>query len=270
MSINNPDILCQKVYDLAKYHYNRSVFCKFLVYVVGVIGIFVTDTYSVVPVVALLLIVLSEFLQYRSDTYKGIAESLRRKLDFMHSFGWSIPKKDLTDVLLELPQHIEEKVKATPAEDYFMSSTDFGPVKALENLEESAWWSKHLTKIAWKYCVGIIAFVLLLSFVSLYISINLSVKNLYIPQISKIITSSIMVLFSIGFVRTAIGYSRFRKKAGQIDSILPDKIKSTTLGDPECIKLWSEYHIARASSPLIPSIIWEMNEKRLNTLKKTH
>ena len=270
MSIKNPDILCQKVYDLAKYHFNRSVFCKFLVYIVGVAGIFITDTYSLIPVVALILIILSEFLQYKSDTYKGIAESLRRKLDFMHSFGWSIPKKDLTDILLELPQHIDDEVQAITAENYFMSSTEIGSVKALENLEESTWWSKHLSKIAWRYYVGIIVFVLSLSFISLYVSVNISVNQLYIPQISKIITSSIMVLFSIGFVRIAIGYSRFHKKAEQIDLILPDKIKSTTLGDPECVKLWSEYHIARASSPLIPSIIWKLNEKRLNALRMTH
>ena len=270
MSIKNPDILCQKVYDLAKYYYNRATYCKCSVYLVGIFGIFINDKYSVIPVLAVIFILLSEYLQFRSDKYKGTAETLRRKLDFFHSFGWKISPKDISDILLTVPVKLANEVESTPEEAYFMSDKSVGTVKSLENLEESSWWSKHLAKIAFNYCIGIIIFIVVAIIIALIISLNCTSDIQKIPKISKIITSTIMVLFSIGFVKTAIGYFRFHLKSETIDSLIPDKIKSASLEVSDCVKLWSEYHIARVSAPLIPSIIWESNKARLNELRKTH
>ena len=267
MSINKPDTICTKVFDIAKSYFNRSIFCKIMVYVVGVTSLFIKDKYSIIPMVAMLLVIMSEYLQYKSDTYKGIAESLRRKLDFMHSFGWSIPIKDLSNVLLELPPNIEKQIIAAPEENYFMSNGEIGVVKSLENLEESSWWSKHLTETAFNINLGVIAVVAVLLVVAFYTSLNVSPDQQDLPKISKILTSSIMVLFTVGLVRTTIGYSRFHKKSEQIDTSIPDKLKSSTLGVPDCVKLWSEYHVARAASPLIPTIIWKLRRDRLNALR---
>lgn len=266
----HPDTLCREVYDLAKGYYNKSIGCKLAVYLTGVVSLFVHDKYSIAPIVALFFVLLSEFFQFLSDKYKGITESLRRKLDFHASFGWKISVKEISDILLKLPWKLQKKISTLPEEKYFMSDTEVGPLKSLENLEESAWWSKHLAKITYNFCVLIILFVVLVSVATLYVALNCNIDQQYVPKMSKIITSSIMVLFSIGLFRTAIGYFKFHTKSEQIDVCLPDKIKSQTPTIPECIKMWSEYHVARASAPLIPTIIWEKNKDRLNHLWEIH
>ena len=266
----NPDTLCREVYDLAKGYYNKSIGCKFAVYLTGVISLFVHDKYSITPILALFFVILSEFLQFLSDRYKCIAESLRRKLDFFASFGWKISAKEVSDILLKLPLSLQKKISTLPEEKYFMSETEVGPLKSFENLEESAWWSKHLSKITLNFCLLIIFVVVLLSGVTLYVSINCNLDQQYIPKVSKIVTSSIMVLFSIGLFKTAMGYFKFHTKSEQIDGCLSDKIKSAMHFVPDCIKLWSEYHVARASAPLIPTIIWEKNKERLNHLWEVH
>lgn len=266
----NPDTLCREVYDLAKGYYNKSIGCKLGVYLTGVLSLFVHDKYSIAPIVALLFVILSEFFQFMSDKYKGIAESLRRKLDFFASFGWKISTKEVSDTLLKLPWSLQKKISSLPEDKYFMSDSEVGPLKSLENLEEAAWWSKHLSKITLNFCLLIIFVAVLLTGVTLYVSINCNLDQQYIPKVSKIVTSSIMVLFSIGLVKTAMGYFKFHTKSEQIDVCLPDKIKFTTHSVPECIKLWSEYHVARASAPLIPTIIWKWNKDRLNHLWEFH
>lgn len=270
MSTENPDILCREVYDLAKGYYNKSLGCKLAIYVTGVTSLFVHDQYSITPLIALFFVIMSEVFLFLSDKYKGVAESLRRKLDFFHSFGWLVSPKEITDILLKLPWKLQQKISSLPGENYFMSGSEVGPVKALENLEESAWWSKHLSKIAFNYCLIIISIVVILSGAALYISVNCNLDQQYIPKISKIITSSIMVLFSIGFIKTSIGYFKFHTKSEQVDILLPEKIKSATVSVPECVKMWSEYQVARAAAPLIPTIIWEKNKERLNHLWELH
>lgn len=126
MSIHKPDTLCTKVYDQSKYYFNKSLCSRFLVYVTGVVALFANDKYTIAPAIAMVLVVLSEYFQYRSDTFKGIAESLRRKLDFWHSFGWSIPTKELSNIILEIPENIEKEVIAAPEENYFMSDKEVG------------------------------------------------------------------------------------------------------------------------------------------------
>jgi len=171
---------------------------------------------------------------------------------------------------MKLPKKLQEKIFTLPEEKYFASDTEVGSSKSLENLEESAWWSKHLSKITYNICLAIIFVVVIVSVAALYMALNYNVDHQYIPKVSKIITSSIMVLFSIGLFKTAIGYYKFHIRSEQIDTCLPDKIKSKTLSVQDCIKMWSEYHVARASAPLIPTIVWEKNKDRLNHLWEIH
>lgn len=266
----NPDILCTELFNLAKGNFNKSIGCKLLVYVTGVAALFITDQFSMIPVVALALVILSELFQYRSDNFKRSSESLRRKLDFNKSFGWAIAPSELTDLLTQVPVYIVQKAESRKDVSYFASKQGVGPAKAVDNMEESAWYSKHLSKIAFNYCMTTVFLIIVVSIIVLYFAFNSHVNDKITAKISKIITSTIMIIFSIGLTRLAIGYYRFSDRADRVEAQAISRIKAGTVSEVEAIKLWSEYHIARASSPLIPEIIWNMNKNRLNRLWEKH
>lgn len=266
----NPDILCTELFNLAKGNFNKSIGLKLLVYVTGAAALFITDKFSIIPVLALGLVILSELFQFRSDNFKRSSESLRRKLDFNKSFGWEIAPSELTDILTQVPVHVENKAESGKDVSYFASKQGIGPARAVDNLEESAWYSKHLATIAFNYCMGILAFIIVGSIIALYFAFNSHVNDQITAKISKIITSTIMIIFSIGLTRLAIGYYRFIDRSDRVEAQAISKIKAGTVSEVEAIKLWSEYHIARASSPLIPEIIWKMNKDRLTRLWQNH
>jgi hypothetical protein len=266
----NPDILCTELFNLAKGNFNKSIGFKLLVYVTGVAALFITDKFSIIPVFALVLVILSELFQFRSDNFKRSSESLRRKLDFNNSFGWEIAPAELTDILTQVPVHIENKVESGKDVPYFASKQGIGPARAVDNLEESAWYSKHLATIAFNYCMGTLAFIIVGSVIVLYFAFNSHVDDQITAKISKIITSTIMIIFSLGLTRLAIGYYRFSNRSDRVEAQAISRIKAGTVSEVEAIKLWLEYHIARASSPLIPEIIWKRNKDRLNRLWQKH
>jgi len=65
---------------------------------------------------------------------------------------------------------------------------------------------------------------------------------------------------SLGLLRFLYGYWVFSQKAARID--LQAQRGGT---DPdEVLLLWRDYHLARASAPMLPTIIWRWKKEALN------
>ncbi|WP_054695798.1 hypothetical protein [Geotalea toluenoxydans] len=174
-------------------------------------------------------------------------------------------KKEVAEILTGVPERLQNKWQLRD-DTYFSDNSEFGAQKAMKNLEESSWWSKHLSKTMFTiYFVMIIA-VSLLSLMALFVSLNSKIDAAYIPKVSKIVMSSIMVLFSIGSLKLMMGYLKFHRKAETIETAAKLKQKHTDLSEIEALRLWNEYHISRAFVPLIPDKIWKLRQKRLNEL----
>ncbi|MBR8834968.1 MAG: hypothetical protein DSM106950_13255 [Stigonema ocellatum SAG 48.90 = DSM 106950] len=75
-----------------------------------------------------------------------------------------------------------------------------------------------------------------------------------------------MLVFSLGLFRFVMGYYGFSRKAAQIEENIEKLIKLKTFDDTEAIKVMQEYHIARASAPLIPSWVWKQMRNDLNEM----
>jgi hypothetical protein len=96
---HDPNTLCERFYSQAKRWWGASLICKFIVILVGALAIYLSVFSTVVPFFVFTLTITSEWFVWRSDKDKGVAESLRRKLDFRDSFDWDISKADISDIL---------------------------------------------------------------------------------------------------------------------------------------------------------------------------
>ncbi|MBD0361468.1 MAG: hypothetical protein ICV55_01550, partial [Coleofasciculus sp. C3-bin4] len=144
---HNPRAICQVYFTLAKRWARFAFICKLAGFLVGVLTVLLPLVPAYVPVLVFMLAMIADWLAWRSDTNKGTAEALLRKLDGRDSFGWLISRAELSDLLMRSPSKVDKLVVAKAlSEEYFASEEPPGTLRALENLQESAWWSKHLSE----------------------------------------------------------------------------------------------------------------------------
>jgi hypothetical protein len=147
---------------------------------------------------------------------------------------------------------------------YFASANDLGWRKAMENLQESAWWSKHLSK-----SMGSIIFVFTigLSVISLLLLIFFSLMSPAagtLTTVNRVVISVLLLTVSLGLIPLARNYNAFSQRCSACEKAATDLLRSTEQEIVPAIEVWNEYHLARASAPLIPSRLWKWKEKSLN------
>jgi hypothetical protein len=236
---------------------------------------------KLVAVLGLSLVAVSEFLQWLSDLWKSAAHQLHRKLDFEDSFGWKITDREMKDFLARYAGNIESFAAASET-NFFASDEQPGSKRAVENLRESAWWSMHLSETMWWTFVTAIVVILLGCLFLLNVSVqDVSQTTTQVTShasdapptsptvdatVVKVVTSTVLFIFSYGLFKFAIGYFSFRNKSRQIADTAEGFLKNGPIDKVQAIKLWQDYHLARDLAPLIPKSIWKIRQKKLNKI----
>jgi hypothetical protein len=261
----NPRSLCQAYFSLAKRRARYAFFCKVLIFVVGILAILIPKIAPITPLFVLVLAIAAEFLSWQSDTYKGKAEAWLRKLDGLDSFDWEISNAELSDLLVQSPIKIDSLVMEEALQQaYFASQETQGTQRALENLQESAWWSKHLAERMWQYYAIATSLLFILSLIILLVSIYIFDDMKILSSVGRIITSTLILVVSLNLSRSILNYHSFSLKSGKIEAAADSLLKSQVRQESEVIKLWNEYHLARSSAPIIPTWLWNRMRDRLN------
>jgi hypothetical protein len=253
-------------FSVAKRWWGVSLICRAGIILVAAIGVWVPGLSKVVSVVMVALSIASEGIIYHSDRTKGIAEWLLRKLDLRDSFGWDISRAEMSDVLARTSERIRADVRPESEVDvYFASKDQHGPARALKNIQESAWWSKHLAATMGWY---VLVFMLVAVFVSLF-ALLFTLSAMSDPDalssIGRSVTSVLMVVLSLGLLRLTIGYFGFKEKAERAERRAAELLKEGG-NETEAIKLYAEYHLDRAAAPLVPDSVYRWNRRKLNEL----
>lgn len=267
----DPRAVSKVLFDYAKRFWGWSLAYGILGPLFGLASGFMTLAPAVAPLVLVVLAVLAEALQWRSDTLKDGAESLLRKLDLRDSFGWDVSRREMSDVEAQNMGLHQAFTENAPNEPYFASG-ESGVRHALANLEESAWWSKHLAKQMGAWCLGFVVVLVLLAVLALVVSLEAvrastaarAVETLH--AVSNVVTSSLTLVFSLGLVRLAFAYLGFGGKAEAAEGQVRQALAQPDMKETEAVKLWQDYHLARATAPFIPTWFWRMKRDKLNAI----
>lgn len=267
---HDPRKLCNAYFSIAKRWWGAALLCKLSVIVIGALVVWLSILSKPAPFVIFILTVISEWLLWRSDKAKGIAESLLRKLDFRDSFGWEISKAEISDILARASAKIRSSIPPEgEQETYFANVNERGPNRALKNIQESAWWSKHLAEIMGQYAFVLTVVSILGSLLILLISVG-SINNFdTLSSIGRVVTSVLMLVLSLGLIRLTLGYYGFNRKAQRAEERAAELLKYGCT-EIDAVKLYNEYHLDRAVAPLIPDRIWKRNQEHLNALWITY
>lgn len=118
----------------------------------------------VAPVILVLLAIVAELLQWRSDAIKDGAECLLRALHLLDPFGWPRPSREMFDLESQNAGLYGAFVSQAPKKAYFGSKEPAGVDRVLANLEESAWWSKPLVSQMGLICALVVAALVVAAF----------------------------------------------------------------------------------------------------------
>jgi hypothetical protein len=266
---HDPRKLVDCLSERAKRWWGVTALIKVCSVSLGTLSVLIFPSFKSSAVIVFLLYIASELATWRSDVFKGSAQAVLRKLDFSDSFGWEISRAEMSDLIVDCPSRLRRKIPPETDDDYFTSSEPVGTNRSLDNLQESSWWSKHLSRRMGHLTLGVSITLILTSLIVLLVSIN-SVQNFdALTSIGRVVTSGLMLIVSLGFLRLTLGYYQFAKKAEQSerDAI---RLLGYNFGELDAVKAWHEYQVSRAVAPLIPSRLWRHMNKDLNEAWKAY
>lgn len=264
---HDPRAVSQTLFDLAKRNWWLSLFCRAVIFFVGLLAVLLTPVARYAPLVVLFLTVGAELWSWRMSQLKSIAEAFLRKLDVFDSFGWSLSPAEMSDLLTRIPVSIRRRLPTQKVtDDYFASKEGKGPKRAVENVQESAWWSKHLSSRMWQLCFSATVVVIFISLFVLLVSAQTVRDFNTLANVGRMVTNTVMFIFSFGLLRLTIDYHTFSKRAERIEQQALAFLQSGNYNPEQAIKLFNEYHLARATAPLIPTELWNLMGTELNEL----
>ncbi|MBL8122485.1 MAG: hypothetical protein JNJ39_00125 [Blastocatellia bacterium] len=263
---------CSCYFGWAKGWWWANLALKFAAFVLGVLAVFLPQEVVWLAGVVALLLFCGEVSGIRSGILRSTAESLHRKLDFQNSFEWPISDIELADAVATLSKRARKRLlKATKADDYFASTEPAGWKRAMQNLQESAWWSKHLAGSMANYCLALTIGLVSGSIAMLVISYLIVSSTEPLASVSRIAISVLLLIVSLGLIPLTINYRTFATRCRQSERRATDLLNSSGAdSESQAIKAFNEYHLARASAPPLPSLLWKYMERHLNETWKQY
>jgi hypothetical protein len=266
----SPYALARALDDCAKRWWGTSLLVKVGGFTVGAC-IDLLPAVLVASVVAVCTVV-AELCMVRSDAMKSRGQQFRRKLDLQDGLGWQIPKTDLSDFLVRCSWWVKKRARAHPAnEPYFASTDPPGPIRALSNVCESGWWTKHLSEWMAAFCWALVVIGVVGSVVLLIAALQATKEHSLQMSVARIVTAFLMLFLSLGLIKLALGYGSLSKNSGTSEQAADRALQaSTTLEELTAFKVMYDYHLNRAAGPLIPTWMWKLREAELNRTWKEH
>lgn len=257
------------LFDRAKRFWGFALLCQASVFGCALSLIWAQDElWKALPTVAALVFSATSWaLLRRRDTAKASAEALLRRVDFGRSFGWALSRAEVSDLLAELPRGVAKTIPPeNSGEEYFASGRPKGALRSMENLEESAWWSKHLSRHMAVYCLVVSLALFCVPMLILLFSVQAGNDADTLSVVAQIVVSVFTLIFALDVVGAALSYWDFRGQAERAEAGARDLVSGGHVDEITAIKMIQEYHVARAAAPMIPTVVWKLHRARLNDL----
>lgn len=254
----------------AKKWYLAYVLSQLIVLVFAIVSIFKNVNPNFSAVIAFATVILAECLRWRSDYWKSEGESAKRRWEVTDGIGTQPDSAHVADWLAARSTGFLDDV--TPEEvsgSVFASKSAPSPRRLVENVQESAWWSKHQSRLVAVYLSFGLAAILVAFFVALTASIaslnagNVLQSGALVQNIGGIICSVLMFVFSVNVVRLLVDFCTFFFAAKDVVNRCEVFLKLPQIDELSAFELMHDYQAKRSSAPMIPTFIWKFHGSHL-------
>ncbi|MGD0351814.1 MAG: hypothetical protein ABSB84_16075 [Verrucomicrobiota bacterium] len=212
-----------KTFRKAKCWYRLFILCQLAVLVVAITSIFSELGVNLCALIALIGVIISECFRWTSDEWKSEGEWAKRKLEMAEGFGEVVDNRDITNWLADRSETFLDDVRDEETQGSDFDSPEMpGARRALQNTEESAWWSKFLCRRMVFYLGFILGLVLVTAVAALVFSIGalntaeVKQSGAAIHKVGGIICSVFIFVCSINVFRLLADYLTFARDADAI------------------------------------------------------
>lgn len=257
--------LVNQAYHKAKWWAGAVIALQAALFLAGVAAIFFTKFTLSYPWIALPLALLAALLSGRASKFKGMAERAKRQHEYLAGFGLAPSRGMLADLRVSLGKELSAEADRLLRQGITYSSGEPpGATRVLENLCESAWFTKHLA--GWcasalrALCLGTVGIAVTLLLLS-----ATSLSGIPVGIVAaKFVAATLIFLISIGTIRSWLANAALSQKASDIDV---EAGRLLTAGNPDAFeahRLLAEYQLARSAAPLVPTWVWRLRRDFLN------
>lgn len=254
------EMIIRKMFEKAKKWFFITSILRIVIVIINIILLY-TQSIELLSLTPSIIAIFIPITQWTSDKHKRFANRLLGKLELAKGFGWSITSKELSDIFFDI-----DDINNTINDNYFFSQGNPSPKIALQNLEESAWWTKNLSLKMFRYILILIIIITVFIVTALLITINNKQLQSNPDIINKITIALITLIVSGGYIRACAEYYRLFEAAKNTEDRANTLKNQPNLSEREALKLVYEYQLARSSSPLIPDWLWKWHREKLNKL----
>jgi hypothetical protein len=259
-----------KTFRRAKHWYLAYVIWQFAILLLAVVSIFTELSPNLSAMIAFVCVLAAEFIRWRSDCWKSEGERAKRKWEITDGLGTVLEGREIADWLAARPRNFLNDVSGDEIQgSLFDSGQPKGPRRAIENTQESAWWSRHLSRRMVIYLVFLLLFVLIIAFAGLTISIgtlkasNVQQSGATVQNIGGIICAVLVFVFSINLVRLLADFWGFSSESTDILRRCAELLRSPDITDRDALCVLHDYQTARNAAPLIPTLVWKCHGDHL-------
>lgn len=213
---------------------------------------------------SLLVVFLSPYVNWFASRLKGGAEGVKRQQELLDGFGIEPSKIALRDYAVRFGKGASEQEFSVLAEGLrFESSEPTGARRAMENLRESAWFSKTLLN----FCIGgltLLAAAVLVTSVWLLLAVAQLPSTTNPAFVGQIVSLTLGFALSIGIVRNTLSFCSFKAAATSAEAAAEDLLQGAEIDERKAIRALMDYQYARATAPMIPTWLWRIKKDELN------
>lgn len=242
-------------------HVLNFAICIFAIFLPG-------SSLSYYPWLGLPLAFCATLVAASAGKYRSGAELLKRQTDVADGLGKAPSTKSLAETKHNLGKLLKPHIQAALQKgNEFASDKPHGAHRVLENLVECTWFSRLQAHWCAQRLLASLVICLTISVASLL----WCVSNAQSPEtgglalsVSKCISATLLSILSVGIMRSWRGFSSFSEKSKSLEQQAEQLLAKNDVEVFDAYRLLTEYQLARASAPLIPTWVWKWRGKQLN------
>ena len=210
----NVRLLMSRQFDEAKQWWFWANTSRFLVVIITIVSLLWKEGLEWIWAIAALLTAGYTIFQWRADYLQGRTEAIKRKLEFQDGLGWTISEREKSDLILEASNAAKKMASGTEESPYFDSQEAVSPRRTVENLKQSAWYTRHQAKLMARYVLAGSAIVFVLAFILIVVILQSPPLQELGPSIGRIVITVLSFAIANGYVRLGFRY-RFSFTTGR-------------------------------------------------------
>jgi hypothetical protein len=257
-----------KAFRKAKRWYVGYLCCQIAVLIFALACVVAALDPRLIAVVALVAVLATESVRWRSEFWKSQGELAKRRWELVDGFGEAASDGFIADWLACRPSGFLDDVTAEEIRgSAFDSTAPVGPRRVVENVIESAWWTKHESRLMAFYMGA--ALVLVFAAILLILSISIGALRSDPSTVERtrnlgaMICAVLAFVFSINMVRLLVAFIALFFATKSLLERGCNYLFRNNINDRAALLLLFDYQTARSDAPLLPTFIWKLHGKHL-------